>query len=43
MSEERSKPEGRARVLVLGASGLNGGALARLSQLDPDFRNLAIS
>src|ERR1700749_2786294 len=30
MSEERSKPEGRARVLVLGASGLNGGALAAL-------------
>ena len=27
---ERSKPEGRARVLVLGASGLNGGALAAL-------------
>src|SRR3984957_7530039 len=30
MSEEQSKPEGRARVLVLGASGLNGGALAAL-------------
>jgi NAD(P)H dehydrogenase (quinone) len=27
---ERSKPEVRARVLVLGASGLNGGALAAL-------------
>ena len=30
MGEERGKPEGRPRVLVLGASGLNGGALAAL-------------
>ncbi|HEX3349798.1 MAG TPA: NmrA family NAD(P)-binding protein [Acetobacteraceae bacterium] len=30
MCEERGKQEGRARVLVLGASGLNGGALAAL-------------
>src|SRR5271170_2791232 len=30
MSKETGKPERRARVLVLGASGLNGGALAAL-------------
>ena len=30
MGDERGKSEGRPRVLVLGASGLNGGALAAL-------------
>jgi NAD(P)H dehydrogenase (quinone) len=30
MGNERGKPEERPRVLVLGASGLNGGALAAL-------------
>lgn len=35
MSKERGNPERRARVLVLGASGLNGGALARIIRSHP--------